>query len=186
VDCIQVVMVRANLTDIPQYVLPPGYSFRFYRPGDADTWVGIWQDADSILKLHNVDLKTFHETFSNDLRRLEKRCLFVVSPDGREVGMATAWYDRIYAGKPWGRVHWVALRAGSQGKGLAKPLMTATLNLLGRLGHRRAVLGTQTLRLAAIKVYLDFGFMPDLSAADADRAWLDVQGKLHHPALPGA
>jgi hypothetical protein len=37
--------------------------------------------------------------------------------------------------------------------------------------HDRAFLGTQTKRLGAIKIYLDFGFLPDMDHPGADIAW---------------
>ena len=182
-EYIKVVMLRSNLANIPQYALPAGYSFRFYRPGDARIWVRIWQEAESTNKLQDVNGQTFTRAFGGDLRAMERRCLFMVSPQGRDVGTTTSWYDRNYAGQAWGRIHWVALSAEIQGKGLAKPMMTEAMNLLKRLGHRRAILGTQAPRLAAIKLYLDFGFVPDMSAPDAQRAWRMVQAQLRHPAL---
>ncbi|MFB3891763.1 MAG: N-acetyltransferase family protein [Phycisphaerae bacterium] len=191
-EYIPVVMIRDNLRDIPQSPLPHGYSLRFWRPGDAETWVRIWQESETLLrekepslKAHGVTRETFDKNFGDDLAAMTKRCLFVVAPDGRDVGTTTAWYDRNYAGKPWGRIHWVAISHDHQGKGLAKPMMTAAMNLMKRLGHRRAILGTQTPRLAAIKVYLDFGFVPDMTAEDAARAWKLIQDELHHPALRG-
>ena len=139
----------------------------------------IWREAESADKLQDVNEQTFTKSFGGDLRAMERRCLFLVSPQGRDVGTTTAWYDRKYAGQAWGRIHWVALSFEVQGKGLSKPMMTEAMNLLNRLGHRRAILGTQAPRLAAIKLYLDFGFVPDMSVPDADRAWRMVQTHLH-------
>jgi GNAT superfamily N-acetyltransferase len=184
-EYISVSMVRPNLENLPQFAMPAGFSTRMFRPGDGDTWVRIWRDAEQGLKLQDVTRKTFDENFAADLAAMEKRCIFVVAPDGRDVGTTTAWYDNAYAGGPWGRVHWVAITLDMQGKGLAKPMLAACMNLMKSLGHTRAVLGTQTPRLAAIKLYLDFGFVPDMSVKDAARAWRLVQAELHHPALSG-
>lgn len=49
--------------------------------------------------------------------------------------------------------------------------------------HERAFLGTQTRRLAAIKLYLDFGFVPDLDGPWAREAWREVREVLDHPVL---
>ena len=49
--------------------------------------------------------------------------------------------------------------------------------------HRRACLGPATERIPAIKVYLDFGFLPDMAKPRAHEAWEGVQAALRHPAL---
>lgn len=108
-----------DLSDIPEYPLPEGYSMRLFRQGDANTWVRVWQAAESILK--ELSRKTFDREFSRDLPAMPKRCLFLVSPDGRDVGTVTAWYDRNFAGKPWGRIHWVAIVPEFQGASSASP-----------------------------------------------------------------
>ena len=40
-------------------------------------------------------------------------------------------------------------------------------------------------RIPAIKVYLDFGFKPNMQTKDAAEAWAEVKGKLEHPLLEG-
>ena len=96
------------------------------------------------------------------------------------------------ANEDWGRIHWVCIVPQHQRKGLCRPMMTAAMNRLKALGHERAILGTQTPRLVAIKVYLDFGFVPDLgddapgaAGGESRRAWRLVKQELSHPGLAG-
>ena len=79
-------------------------------------------------------------------------------------------------------VHWVAVRPAYQGRGLGKAMLSFTLNQLAQW-HDRAFLGTQTKRLAAIWLYLSFGFVPDLEQPGAIEAWRTVKEQLHHPVL---
>jgi ribosomal protein S18 acetylase RimI-like enzyme len=79
-------------------------------------------------------------------------------------------------------IHWVAVRPAYQGRGLAKAAVTHVMNSLAQW-HQRARLRTSSGRLAAIKIYLDFGFLPDMTQKDAPRAWRIVRAALNHPAL---
>ena len=49
--------------------------------------------------------------------------------------------------------------------------------------HDRALLGTQTKRLPAIALYLNFGFLPDLKEPGAHKDWQELKEQLKHPAL---
>ena len=182
-EYILVIMLRDDLTNIPSHPLPEGFSMRGFGEGDRRTWVQIENAAEPFIK---ITAETFDKEFGSDLPAMPRRCCFLVSPDGRDVGTITAWYERRYAGRRWGRIHWLAIIPEFQGRGLSKAMMTFAVERLRSLGHRRAILGTQTPRIAAIKTYLDFGFVPDMAAKDAPRAWSIVRDVLPHPILDEA
>jgi GNAT superfamily N-acetyltransferase len=92
-------------------------------------------------------------------------------------GGVSSWLPRA---QRWGRIHWVAVVPEHRGRGLCKAMMTVAMDRLRALGHRRAMLRTETPRLAAIKTYLDFGFVPDMGFGEARRAWALIA-----EALPG-
>ncbi len=162
-------MIRENMSAAPKGGLPDGYSVRAFGEGDDATWVRVWRAAEPFL---TIDAETFRHEFGDNLPAMTRRCLFLVAPDGSDVGTVTCWYERKYRGKPWGRIHWLAITPDHQGKGLAKPFMVEAMAQMAKLGHRRAMLGTQTPRLGAIKTYLNCGFKPDMTATDdAKRAW---------------
>jgi GNAT superfamily N-acetyltransferase len=180
-EYIRVTMIRDDLEEIPRYALPGGWRMRDYEPGDEwDAWMRIEAAAD---RYTDVTPERVRREWGGDPDSLARRMMFLVSPEGRDVGTITAWYTRRYAGRRWGRIHWVAIEPEYQGRGFGKAMMTAGMNRLRKLGHRRAMLATQTPRLAAIKVYLDFGFRPDLTQGDARRAWRLVRDALGHDAL---
>lgn len=178
-DYIRVQMQRQNLEDIPQYTLPAGYSMRFYRPGDELVWSNIWSRADDY-EVYNVE--RFQTEFSADLPSMAQRCLFLLNPDGQEIATATAWWEEDNSAL-WGRLHWIAIIPEFQGQGLARPLLSAVLNLSRDLGYSRALLYTETVRIPAIKLYLDFGFLPNLDYAKAEEAWGLIRAALPHAKL---
>jgi len=175
VELVSVNMVRSDLKDVPQHALPAGYSVRTYQPGDEAVWTRIFRDAD---RYNEIQAGLFEDQFGSDPDLLRRRQIYLCDPSGQEVGTTTAWFDDDYGGLPYGRIHWVAIVPACQGRGLAKPLMTAACNLMVLLGHERAYLVTQTVRLPAIILYLKFGFRPHVrSEADA-AAWRGVKEEI--------
>lgn len=181
-EYIPVAMVRPDMADIPQHPLPAGYSMRMFRPGDEATWVRVWQASEVFEK---ISPSHFAGSFGYALAAMPRRCYFLQDAGGEDVGTITAWWNPTYQRRRWGQIHWVAVTPAHRGKGLAKGMMTVAMNRLRALGHRRAMLFTQTPRLGAIKVYLDFGFAPVADSEKAVYAWGLVAAELDHPALAG-
>lgn len=163
----------------PEVAFPEGFSVRPYQPGDERVWTDIWRDAEPLL---SIDDNLFAREFGSDWGALRWRCFFIVDERGCAVGTVTAWYSRDFKGQDWGRIHWLAVRPAYQGRDLAKAAMSFALKQLAQW-HERAWLDTSGGRLGAIKIYLDFGFVPDMDAPGAKVAWQQVQQKLNHPML---
>lgn len=190
---VHVYMIRPSLADIDPHaplldVQPsPNYELRSYRPGDEAAWLRIQKAAEPFLTIGD-DL--FQRQFGEHPRALPERMFFLEHIDNRDrrtpVGTASAWWKDDWKGRgPWGQVHWVAILPEHQGLGLAKVLMDRVMKRLIQ-SHQRAMLGTSTGRVRAIKVYLDCGFQPDpneLTNPKISSAWQQVQQVLRHPAL---
>lgn len=172
-------MVRPHLLHIPEVPFPEGFSVRPYQPGDERIWTDIWRDAEPFL---TIDDDLFAREFGSDWGALRWRCFFIVDERGCAVGTVTAWYSRDFKGQDWGRIHWLAVRPAYQGRDLAKAALSFALKQLAQW-HERVWLDTSSGRLAALKLYLDFGFVPDMDAPGARVAWQQVQQKLNHPVL---
>lgn len=180
---VEVTMVRPTLDNLPRWPLPAGYRLRRYRPGDEETWVALHVDADPY---NDVTLATFLRDYGDNLAALPERMVFVETLAGEPAGTATAWWSDNWRGTgPWGQVHWVVVARAHQGRGLMRGMMTAIMARLAQ-DQGRAMLGTNTARTAAVKVYLDSGFMPwaeELAEPATLQAWRLVQATLGHPAL---
>jgi beta-glucuronidase len=174
-----VMMIRPNLDDLPEVPFPEGFRARPMGPEEAGLWADIWRDADASTKL-GVDL--FRNQFGDDMPATRWRTFFVVDEHGVAVATISSWYNRTYEGEDYGQIHWVAVRRRYWGRGLGKAMLAHALKQMAQW-HDRAFLGTQTKRLAAIKIYLDFGFVPDMRYPGAERAWREVRANLDHPAL---
>lgn len=175
----QVKMIRPHLDDIPQVAFPNGFKIRPMRLDEAGLWTDIWRDAEPYA---NIRSGLFHSEFGHDLQATQWRSFIVANPRGTAVATISAWYNRTFKGKDYGMIHWVAVRKAYWGRGLGKAMLTHALNRMA-MWHNRAFLGTQTRRIPAIKIYLDFGFVPDLDEPGAVEAWREVKAQLDHPIL---
>ena len=169
-DYIDVRMTRENLDDIPNHMLPTGYSIRWYQSGDEIVWWRIQLLADEYNK---VTPGPFEEEFGADAQVLSEHQCFLCDGDNNAIGTASAWFDN-HDGQSLGRIHWVAITPKHQGKGLAEPLLAAVCNRLKSLGHGKAYLTTQTCRVAAINLYVKFGFVPVIDSDRSKRIWEEL------------
>jgi len=172
-------MIRPNLDDVPDQPFGSGYGVRPMKPGDAALWTDIWRDADPGL---NVPDDLFIREFGSDWTVIGERCFLITASNDRAVGTISAWHNPAFRGQDYGRIHWVAIRPSHQGKGLAKPALAFALRTLAQW-HQRCYLVTQVTRLPAIKLYLDFGFKPDVCDQRQERLWCYLRHRLKHPAL---
>jgi GNAT superfamily N-acetyltransferase len=175
---IDVWMIHRDLAAAPRYAMPAGYSMCAYRPGDVAAWVRIQQAAETFF---TPTAQTFAESMGSDEAVLAERVRFLVDERGEEIGTITAWSDAEFDGVDRGRIHWVALHPSAQGRGLAKPMLSAACDLLLARGYDNAWLWTGTGRTAALNLYLQFGFTAH-PRDEADRAaWRDVAVELRYP-----
>lgn len=174
-----VAMERPHLRNIPEASFPAGYGMRAVAPEEGPLWTEIQRETERIIPITGT---TFDEQFGEDPKAIPHRCFFIVDAAGLAVGAISAWYGRDAKGEDFGRIHWFAIRPAFQGRGLARPALSHALRRLAQW-HRRAWHTTSSSRLPALKLYLDYGFTPDLDHPGALRAWRQVQAGLAHSAL---
>ncbi|MDE7279346.1 MAG: GNAT family N-acetyltransferase [Oscillospiraceae bacterium] len=180
----ELMLERKTLADIPAFPLPDGYRFAFFRSDDRDAWIDIEKSAKEF-KSYEAGLKSWNEYYGGKDDELAQRMIFIETENGEKVATATAFYDiygRDKSGAGW--LHWVSVRRDFQGKGLSKPLIAYTLEVMRSLGYSHAKIPTQTTSWVACKVYLDFGFTPIPQNAERNRdGWRIVKALTNHPAL---
>jgi GNAT superfamily N-acetyltransferase len=169
-------MKRASLDTIAKHPAPSGFSFRMFRPGDEKTWTDIWQRSDKFGIQFTP--QTFAQEFSADQEAIAQRQFYLLDPAGAPIGTAAAWFPDDAHARDCGCVHWVAIVPEMQGRGLSRPLLATTLERMKELGYRSSYLRTQTVRLAAIKLYLEFGFVPEISKEKEREGWRGVRQRI--------
>jgi len=185
---IPVRMFRPHMCDIPTFDVPAGFRFRPFGRGDADLWVDVQAAANA--QFMKITAETFRSEFGGQEHLLPERSWFVVAPDRCDVGSITAWWIDSPDGSKGpvgthGLIHWVAVLPEHQGKGIGKAMMTQAMRWLVR-HYSTALLNTSSGRTGAIKVYLDFGFVPDPTRPDSAAGWDYVRRTLPHAALGNA
>ena len=180
-EYIHVAMIRENLDSLPPAGLPPGYKFRMFKKGNEEEWAEIETSAGEF-KTRDAALERFQKEFGAFTDEMEERSVFIVTGNGEYIGTSTAWYNKEFRDGTYGRLHWVGIHARHQGKGLGKPLVAQSMRILAQY-HKKAYLTTQTTSAIAIKIYLDFGFIPIPEGEDAERGWRLLARELRHPVL---
>lgn len=174
-------MIRDDMTGFPLYDLPDGYALRTYQPGDELVWARIEQIVDEYETVDDA-LKGFLTYFGGNNEALATRCFFLTDASGTPVGTASAWFSEL-AGEPRGEVAWVGILPEHQGKGLAKPLLSAVMQRLAQ-SHERAWLRTQTISYRAVDLYLNYGFVPYLRQPEDEEGWRIIEDLLDRTVLP--
>ncbi len=167
----EIFMVRDDLLGIPDTSLPDEFELRNYHKGDEENWFRIYKAADKYNKIYS---SMFKEYFGADEVKLGRRQFYIINKDKEAIATATSWYNDDYHGEQIGRVHWVAVHPEYQGNGLAKPLLANVLSRLKQLGHEKCYLRTLHVRVPAIRLYLSFGFRPDIRTEEDKKIWLEI------------
>lgn len=151
-------MYRSKDFPVAEQHLPDGFHFEFYEEGDEAEWAAI-ETAVSEFESEAGALDYFQEKFAPYSEDLKQRMLFVTDLSGEKIGTCSAWWKVVPTGERYPLVHWVAVKPGYQGKGIAKAMMSRTLELLQDLEETSPVfLHTQTWSHVAIRLYQKLGF----------------------------
>jgi len=167
-------MVRPGNAPYPVRELPPGFEVLWYHPGWERHWLEIQTQADPEAGLSPA---TFERYFGGAPDELPHRQAYLADAHGRLVATATAWFGEGER-RAWGRLHWVAVAPEYQGRGLAQGLLTIVGERLRSLHPAGAFLRTAAHRLAAIAVYLRFGFQPEPGNAEEAAWWEETLQRL--------
>ena len=177
---IKLKMVRDNLDDLPAYHLPQGYSYRFYQPGDKKHWTEIEHQCGEFSDKHEAS-RRFKKEFESYEDEMQRRCIFLTWKQSNcPVGTVTAWYG-CWGEELYGRLHFLGIVPEYQGKKLGKPLVNLVMHRLKELGHEKVYLTTDSSKIVAIKIYLDFGFVPSMESEESRRGWDMVFSHLEYP-----
>lgn len=150
----QLHMIRPHLDDLPEMVIPEGYTLRTYQPGDEAAWCEImdtgvgsnWTVEECRAQITDQDI------FLPD-------GLFFITCNEEPVASACVWPNAMY-GPTSAQVHMVCAKPSHRGKGLGYLVTLALLHYMRDHGYESTYLSTDDFRIPAIKAYLRLGFEP--------------------------
>lgn len=148
-----IVMVKENLDNLEEVVLPERYELKTFAPGEEEKWVELMR---CVFPETNWTVEKFREIFASQ-PQFDPNGLFFIIKEGEYIATALAWFDEV-GKRDIGRVHWVGVKEGHRGKGLGKAVVLAVLHYLRSRGAQKAILDTQEYRKPAIRLYESLGF----------------------------
>jgi ribosomal protein S18 acetylase RimI-like enzyme len=177
-EYLKVKMIRSNMDSIPSYSLPSGYSIQLFNPNSNDDqkWAEIATAAGefrSVQQGHAYFVKKFLN--NKDSHLLPERVHFLVNSEGRYIGTATAWVDKLDE-EEQGSIFWVSIIPEYQGKKLAKPLVSIVMKKIAEYSDK-CCLSSQTTSWRALNMYDDFGFKPYMKTENSEKAWKLLSNK---------
>lgn len=111
----ELVLMRGSLETLPEFPLPDGYRYVYFREGDKRDWIAIETSAREFV-LPTEGEAAWEKYYAGKEKELEERMFFVETSEGEKVATATAFYEpRDLSGAGW--LHWVAVKRGYQGQG---------------------------------------------------------------------
>lgn len=169
-----VVMQRPHLNDVPDLLpLEEGYSLKQLSS----------QDEEALASLLSL---AFEETW--DAKRVQKqltqandvKASYGIFYNNELVATGSSQYLPERATKG-GFLHWIATHPEHRRKGLAVSLIKWLFEDFKARDYETAWLNTQTYRTAAIKAYLNLGFLPVCSEKNEQLSWSKFFQNLDKP-----
>lgn len=154
---ISVLMTKSD-SQYPRFDLPPGYSLSYYRPGREKQWTQLLCAVGEAASTEEA-LAVFECDFAPHAALLPTHCVFVDDAQGQPAATASLLPGHHF-GRAHPRFHYVATHPAHQGKGLAKALITALLNIHAADGGGFIYLVSSTWSHRALGIYARFGFVP--------------------------
>lgn len=177
---LQLKMTRFS-APVKERALPDGYTFKLFD--DSEREIAEWVRLCNFGLVENTTRETFFETVANFENIVATRdCFFVLDAEGKYIATSTA----VAQPSGVGLVHMVASDPNARGRGIGHAMLAKTLSMIEERGMKRIDLRTDDWRLAAVKTYLDAGFLPVLLCdPESDHAarWDKVRADLSYPAV---
>lgn len=165
----QLFMRHNDITHLPPFSLPHGFSLHNHKEGTEENWEALIEKAFS-------SHYSFEACIKNGGDYSPERVLYIAEGD-RDIATATAVEKADFPGEGWFRM--VGTVPEARGKGAGRLVCLAALHSLAARGYKTAVLSTDDIRIPAIKLYLSLGFVPIYTHESHAERWEKIFAELN-------
>ena len=158
---------------IPSPVFPPGHVFRPIAREEGHIWENVMDQA-----FGNYYAGDFELVMVENYAYLPERVYVLFDEHGKPCGTASAWSQPYLWGNDYGYIIFVGLVPTLRNQGLSRQMIYNICQTIKDRGQRFALLNVDHENLAAIKSYLNAGFLPRLTDRKQAKAWKRIFKKL--------
>ena len=152
------IMQKNDTRVYPEYSLPEGFSFTFFKSGDELEWIRLEQELGQFDSFES-GMRCFKSNFVDGQRLSPEDRIIFVKDKQEEIVATGALWDGEYLGEIKQRIHWIAVSDRCAGLGIAKAILTRLMDLYNELGYSDFIyLWTGTRSYPAVALYRKFGF----------------------------
>ncbi len=177
---LRMVIDKEAVCQLPDVVVPTGYTLRAYRSGDVASWADAlrqggftdWTEARVLDYLKDTERREGSSLVEFGGRIVAATFASRLGNQPHKLNNAVAEPSNI------GILDFVVTHPEHRGRSLGKATCTAVAKFLVARGCTTIELGTDDWRLPAIHVYLSMGFEPVMNRNDMPRRWAAVIEKL--------
>ena len=162
----QLLMIYPPARGMPAWATPPDYALRSYREG---------QDDEAMTELmHSAGFADWGHEHLREVRRsaLPRGGIFAIHLPSGSVAASAVASHRPTAEYPFGaEMGWLACAPDHRGRGLGYVVTAAATRRMLESHYKDIYLLTDDFRLAAIKTYLNMGWLPVMHDHDMPERW---------------
>lgn len=146
--------------------LPQGFAFKYYQKGDESAWAELEFENGDFDSVEEAEIY-FKENYCIEEEELHKRCVFVITAQGKIVGSCIAWRDKR-GQDTVASLHWLIVSEAYQNKRIGKALCCKIMSIFKEFGEVPVYIHTQPWSYKAILLYIDLGFYLQKTDSFAD------------------
>ena len=160
----QLFLRRPTMDDLPELVIPKGFTLHTHQEGREAQWEDLVEAA--------FGTRYSFEKFILNGGGYKPEYVFYVAKDGKDIATATAVEKDIFPGEGWFRM--VGTHPDARGLGAGRMVLIAALHSLAERGYKSTVVSTDDHRLPSISLYLSLGFEPLMTHESHPARWETV------------